>query len=149
MKCIAQFSLAALLLLGCAHRSLLQEEADKFVGQPVSAVTAKIGFPTEEHEVGGARLYVWSSATDRGESTQGVCTLRATVRGRDRIIGLGGHRRPVRRLCIDAQGLRLSKRTVGCPDVAPIMRQSEQIAVTASGERIYHHKAQFDAVEGA
>jgi hypothetical protein len=81
MKCVAQLSLAALLLLGCAHRSLLQEQADKFVGQPVSAVTAKIGIPTEEHEVGGARLYVWSSAADRGESSQGVCTLRATVRG--------------------------------------------------------------------
>jgi hypothetical protein len=71
----------AVLLVGCAHKSLLQEETDKFVGQPVSAVAVKLGIPTEEHEIDGTRLYVWSSAADRGESAQGNCTIRATVRG--------------------------------------------------------------------
>jgi hypothetical protein len=65
----------AVLLVGCAHKSLLQEETDEFVGQPVSAVTAKIGTPAEEHEIGGETMYVWSG------DAQAKCTIRAIVRG--------------------------------------------------------------------
>jgi hypothetical protein len=73
--------LVAGLLVGCAHKSLLQEETDEFVGKPVSAVTAKLGTPAEEHEIGGAKVYVWSSDADHRESSQGKCTIRAIVRG--------------------------------------------------------------------
>jgi hypothetical protein len=66
--------LLALLLVGCAHKSLLQEETDEFVGKPVSAVSAKIGTPAEEHEIGGGMMYVWSS------DAQGKCTIRAIAR---------------------------------------------------------------------
>jgi hypothetical protein len=66
--------LLAVLLVGCAHKSLLQEETDEFVGKPVSAVTAKIGPPAEEHEIEGGVIYVWSS------DAQGKCTIRSIVR---------------------------------------------------------------------
>jgi hypothetical protein len=79
VRIVKLLSVAA-LLVGCAHKSLLQEETDEFVGQPVSAVTAKLGVPAEEQEIGGARLYVWSSAKFR-DSQQGRCSIRAIVRG--------------------------------------------------------------------
>jgi hypothetical protein len=40
--------MAALTLSGCIHKSLIQETTDEFIGQPLSAVTAKLGAPTEE-----------------------------------------------------------------------------------------------------
>jgi hypothetical protein len=80
MTRIAKLLLMAALLVGCAHRSLLQEKTDEFIGQPVSAVSTKLGIPTEEQEIGGARLYVWSSAEFR-DNPKGKCTIRAIVRG--------------------------------------------------------------------
>jgi hypothetical protein len=80
MRQVARLMMTALTLSGCAHKSLIQEETDEFVGQPLSAVTAKLGAPTEEDEVGSARLYIWSGAAG-AESTQGKCTIRATMNG--------------------------------------------------------------------
>jgi hypothetical protein len=74
MKRIAK-PLLAVLLVGCAHKSLLQEETDAFVGKPVSSVAARIGPPAEEHEIEGGMMHVWSS------DAQGKCTIRAIVRG--------------------------------------------------------------------
>lgn len=71
--------MAALTLSGCVHKSLIQETTDEFIGQPLEAVTAKLGGPTEEAEVGGAKMYIWSGAAGT-ESTQG-CTIRATMNG--------------------------------------------------------------------
>jgi hypothetical protein len=73
---ITKLLLMAVLLVGCA----LREETDEFVGEPVSAVTAKLGIPAEEQEIGGARLYIWSSAKFR-DIPQGGCTIRAIVGG--------------------------------------------------------------------
>jgi hypothetical protein len=75
MREIAKLMIAALTLSGCAHKSLIREKTDEFVGHPLSAVTAKLGAPTEESEVGGAKIYIWSGA----ESAQGRCTIRATM----------------------------------------------------------------------
>jgi hypothetical protein len=66
--------MAALTLFGCVHKSLIQETTDEFIGQHLSAVTAKLGGPTEETEVGGAKVYIWSGATGPG-------TIRATMNG--------------------------------------------------------------------
>jgi hypothetical protein len=70
----------ALILAGCAGRSLIQEETEKFVGQPLTAVTDKLGAPIDEHTTADIKIFVWSSGTD-GEGSQGKCTIRATMRG--------------------------------------------------------------------
>jgi hypothetical protein len=67
-----------LLLVGCANKHLIQERTDGFIGQPLSAVTSKLGAPTGEHEIEGAKVFVWSSG---GEAAPGKCTIRAVVRG--------------------------------------------------------------------
>jgi hypothetical protein len=72
--------MVALTLSGCVHKSLIQETTDEFIGQPLNAVTAKLGAPTEEGEVDGAKVYVWSSASDP-ETARGRCTIRATMNG--------------------------------------------------------------------
>jgi hypothetical protein len=50
--------MATFTLSGCVHKSLIQETTDEFIGQRLSAVTAKLGAPTEEAEVGGAKMYI-------------------------------------------------------------------------------------------
>jgi hypothetical protein len=72
--------MVALTLSGCVHKSLIQETTDEFIGQPLSAVTAKLGAPTDEVEVDGAKIYIWSGAAGP-ESTRGRCTIRATMNG--------------------------------------------------------------------
>jgi hypothetical protein len=77
MRKIAKLMVAVFALSGCAHKSLFQEKTDEFVGHPLSAVAAKLGAPTEESEVGGAKIYIWLGA----DSAQGKCTIRATMMG--------------------------------------------------------------------
>jgi hypothetical protein len=77
---VARLTMAALALSGCVHKSLIQEKTDEFIGQPLSAVTAKLGAPTEEGDVGSAKMYIWSGAGGP-ESNQGKCTIRATMNG--------------------------------------------------------------------
>jgi hypothetical protein len=74
---LARLVAAALTLSGCVHKSLIQEKTDEFIGQPLSAVTAKLGAPTEEADVGSAKMYIWSGAAGP-ESNQGKCIIRAT-----------------------------------------------------------------------
>jgi hypothetical protein len=50
------------------------------VGQPLTAVTAKLGAPTEVHTTADTTVYVWSSGAD-GDVSRGKCTIRATMRG--------------------------------------------------------------------
>jgi hypothetical protein len=76
MREIAKLMMAVLTLTGCAHKSLIQK-TDEFVGHPLSAVTEKLGAPTEESEVGGAKIYIWSGA----DGAQGRCKIRATMMG--------------------------------------------------------------------
>jgi hypothetical protein len=77
MRQVARLMMTVLTLSGCAHKNLIQEKTDEFIGQPLSAVTTKLGAPAEEGEVGGAKIYIWSGAAG-AESTQGKCTIRAT-----------------------------------------------------------------------
>jgi hypothetical protein len=57
MRLIVTVTLSVdLLLVGCANKHLIQERTDGFIGQPLSAVTSKLGAPTEEHEIEGAPL---------------------------------------------------------------------------------------------
>jgi hypothetical protein len=80
MRQVAMLLMAALTLSCCAHKSLIQEKTDEFIGQPLSAVTSKLGVPTEEGEVGTAKMYVWSGITG-SQGTQEKCTIRATMNG--------------------------------------------------------------------
>jgi hypothetical protein len=78
MRWVASLLLAALMVAGCAHKSLIQEKTEGFVGQPLRAVTAKLGAPTKEDEIDGTKLYIWSAGP---ETSQGECTIRVTMRG--------------------------------------------------------------------
>jgi hypothetical protein len=62
---------------GANYLQSSRQKTDELVGHPLSAVTAKLGAPTEESEVGGAKIYIWSGA----DSAQGRCTIRATMMG--------------------------------------------------------------------
>jgi hypothetical protein len=77
---VASLMIVALTLSGCVHKSLIQETTDEFIGQPLSAVTAKLGAPTDEGEVDGAKVYIWSGAAGP-EITRGSCTIRGTMNG--------------------------------------------------------------------
>jgi hypothetical protein len=77
MRQVAKLLLGTLTLTGCAHKSVIQEKTDEFVGHPLGAITAKLGAPAEEGEVGGAKMYIWTGA----DSAQGRCTIRATMMG--------------------------------------------------------------------
>jgi hypothetical protein len=50
MRQVARLMMSALTLSACAHKSLIQEKTDEFIGEPLSAVTSKLGAPTEECE---------------------------------------------------------------------------------------------------
>lgn len=76
-----KFLAVVLVLAGCAGRSLIQEKTDQFVGQPLSAVTAKLGEPTEVRTTDNTQVYIWSSEADGDERSQGKCTIRAIMRG--------------------------------------------------------------------
>ena len=80
MRQIAKLLTGALILVGCAHKGLIQERTDEFVGQPLSAVTAKLGSPAEEREALGGKVYIWSTGVG-AETSQGKCMIRAIMRG--------------------------------------------------------------------
>jgi hypothetical protein len=101
---VARLTMAALTLSGCVHKSLIQEKTDEFIGQPLSAVTAKLGAPTEESDVGSAKIYIWSGAAGPREQSGKVHNTGNDERRRDRIVRLGRHRKPLRQLRFDAQG---------------------------------------------
>lgn len=65
------------LLAGCAGR-MVEERGAKFVGQPSSAIIAKLGVPNEERNVAGRKVYIWAASTF-DEGTQYQCHFRAII----------------------------------------------------------------------
>lgn len=68
---------ASLLVANCAGR-MIEQGMRSYAGQPISAVIAKLGFPTSEQVIAGAKVYVWSTVSFvDGSSFQ--CRIRAIV----------------------------------------------------------------------
>jgi hypothetical protein len=71
---------ACILVAACA--GTIKEGMTKLEGQPLSAVTARIGQPMGERGVAGKRVYYWgtpqlSSKSDREKQ----CQIQATMNG--------------------------------------------------------------------
>jgi hypothetical protein len=142
MRQVARLVMTALTLSGCAHKSLIQEKTDEFVGQPLSAVTAKLGAPTKEDEIDGTKFYIWSAGPERSSR---VHDTSDDERRRDWFLRLDRHRKPVCLLRVDAPSYRLPKGSDRCANLAsavPVTTRVEdvnvQIAVTAKSGCLYH-----------
>lgn len=65
------------VLAGCASQ-MIDERASKYLGQPVSTLIAKMGYPTDERTIAGKKVYIWYTSTF-DEGTQLKCQFRAIV----------------------------------------------------------------------
>jgi hypothetical protein len=61
--------LVGLLLTGCATFSSLETGLDSLVGQPFSAATAKLGYPSNQMKIGEETVYGWGRAFDMSVPT--------------------------------------------------------------------------------
>ena len=76
-----------LALAGCAKSPfpVIEAKIDALKGQPIKAVIDKLGEPTEQSQVGGETIYVWTLADNIDLVYQAVgltCTIRVFV-GKD------------------------------------------------------------------
>jgi hypothetical protein len=72
-----------LLVAGCAS-SAIEERMPAYVGQPVSVLIDKMGFPTEQREVAGHKVYIWSTS-NLFEGTNYRCRIRAILDDHDAV----------------------------------------------------------------
>jgi hypothetical protein len=68
-------------LAGCAGY-VIKKEMNSVVGQPVSAVIAKMGLPTEDRMIAGKKVYIWSTS-NFVEGTNYKCQIRAVLDDKD------------------------------------------------------------------
>jgi hypothetical protein len=61
---------------------MIKEKMKPNVGQPASALIAKLGYPTREEQVAGHKAFAWSSG-QVVEGTSYSCTLRAILDAQD------------------------------------------------------------------
>jgi hypothetical protein len=70
-------------LAACAG-SVVRKEMNGAVGQPVSVVVAKLGFPTEDRVIAGQKVYIWSTS-NFVEGSNYHCKIRAILDEHDMI----------------------------------------------------------------
>jgi hypothetical protein len=80
--------LAALALSGCSTGKI-KEQMPQYVGQPASALFAKLGYPTSEQTVAGSKVYIWTT-THLVDGTNYGCKIRAIVDSREIITSWDG-----------------------------------------------------------
>jgi hypothetical protein len=72
--------LATLTLAGCGAMPNIGlpavKERNDFKGQPLSAVTARLGYPTDQDTLNGQKVYYWRIGTATQE-----CRIRAVMAG--------------------------------------------------------------------
>lgn len=73
--------LLAPMLATCAGETIKKGMAT-FVGQPISAAIARLGFPTSEQTIAGAKVYTWQTSR-LIEGTSVSCKIRAIVDARE------------------------------------------------------------------
>lgn len=57
----AAFALAALVLAGCANFEALDAGLDTLKGQKRDVAFARLGFPTDQKEIAGKDVFIWST----------------------------------------------------------------------------------------
>jgi hypothetical protein len=62
------------MLASCAGETI-KKGMGEMVGKPLSAVTDKLGFPTEERTIAGQKVYIWLTRT-MDEGTELKCQIR-------------------------------------------------------------------------
>jgi hypothetical protein len=76
------FLAAAGLALSACAGDAIKERMKVFVGLPASAVFSKLGYPQQQQEVAGKKIYAWTSGgMYRGTSHD--CTFRVIVDAQD------------------------------------------------------------------
>jgi hypothetical protein len=73
--------LVAPVLSGCAFDTI-KREMGSAVGQPVSAVVAHLGLPTEDKVIAGKKVYIWSTS-NFVDGTNYRCQIRAVLGDKD------------------------------------------------------------------
>jgi hypothetical protein len=71
--------LATLVLAGCGGLPIAVptvKERNNFKGQPLSAVTARLGYPTDQSTVDGQKVYYWRTGTAMQE-----CRIKVVMAG--------------------------------------------------------------------
>jgi hypothetical protein len=72
--------LATLVLAGCGGLPNIAvptvKERNNFKGQPLSAVTARLGYPTDQSTVDGQKVYYWRTGTAMQE-----CRIKVVMAG--------------------------------------------------------------------
>ncbi len=89
---ILLISLLALLATGCAT---VQDQAQSFVGQPISAALTKYGAPTSTTTVGDSTYYTWYITKHQWYAFPGVqsdCNLTFRVNSKGIIVAEGANR---------------------------------------------------------
>lgn len=76
---IAMAAAVALALSGCAAR-YVSDKLQGYVGQPLAALTAKLGFPDQEETIAGQKVYTWGMR-NLTDGTERTCRLRVIMRG--------------------------------------------------------------------
>lgn len=61
----------------CAGQ-MIKDKLPAYVGQPINALIAKLGFPTRQDTIAGQTVYVWTTG-GMVEGTSFGCTIRAIV----------------------------------------------------------------------
>ena len=77
---------AGLALSACSHAvDIIQEKLKPYMGQPVSALFGRLGYPTRQDQIAGRKVYIWAT----GGTTEGTsysCTIRVFVDAQDIIV---------------------------------------------------------------
>lgn len=76
--------LALCLALSACAGLTIKDKMPAYVGQPISALIAKLGYPTRQDAVAGRTVYAWSN-NRFVEGTSYGCTIRAIVDSSDTI----------------------------------------------------------------
>jgi len=74
---LATVVVVASTLAACAG-AIIKDKMASFAGHPVSAAIDKLGFPTEQAEIAGRKVYIWSSR-NFVEGTSYQCKIRAIL----------------------------------------------------------------------
>ena len=68
------------LVAACGGGEVIQRRMDSLRGQPLAAVVARLGMPTEERTIAGQKVYVWfRRVIDEGSEYK--CQIRVFMSG--------------------------------------------------------------------
>ena len=78
----ATMILAMSVGLGSCASQIIPDHLNAVVGQPISILIAKLGYPTDERVIAGQKVYIWSTNSFVSGTSYG-CTIRVFVDSSD------------------------------------------------------------------